>query len=152
MNVDFKAFVEEVRSRSDIVAVIGGDVELRPAGSTLKGLSPFHPESDPSFVVWPETQSWHDFSNGGGLGGDVFNYIQQRDKVGFKEAVFTLAERGGVRRPNQDDESWRRELDAMVERREVQRLLTAAATYYHRVLPTKVREDSYWRHYVLAPQ
>ncbi|HQG03879.1 MAG TPA: CHC2 zinc finger domain-containing protein [Thermoleophilia bacterium] len=147
MNVDFKAFVEEVRSRSDIVEVIGGDVELRPAGRTLKGLSPFHPESDPSFVVWPETQSWHDFSNGGGLGGDVFNYIQQRDKVGFKEAVFALAERGGVRRPNQDDESWRRELDAMVERREVQRLLTAAATYYHRVLPTKVREDSYRRHY-----
>ena len=147
MNVDFKTFVEEVRSRSDIVAVIGGDVELRQAGSTLKGLSPFHPESDPSFIVWPATQSWHDFSNGGGLGGDVFNYIQQRDKVGFKEAVFTLAERGGVRKPNQDDESWKRELDTMVERREVQRLLTAAATHYHRVLPTKIREDSYRGHY-----
>lgn len=147
MNVDFKTFVEEVRSRSDIVAVIGGDVELRPAGNTLKGLSPFHPESDPSFVVWPTNQSWHDFSNGGGLGGDVFNYIQQRDKVGFKEAVFTLAERCGVRKPNQDDESWKRELDSMVERREVQRLLTAAATHYHRVLPTKIREDSYIKHY-----
>ena len=147
MNVDFKSFVEEVRSRSDIVAVIGGDVELRPAGSTFKALSPFHQEANPSFIVWPSTQSWHDFSNGGGLGGDVFNYVQQRDKLGFKEAVFALAERCGVRKPNQDDESWKRELDTMVERREVQSLLTAAATQYHRVLPTKIREDAYRKHY-----
>ena len=90
---DFRTFIEEVRSRSDIVAVIGADMELRPVGATLKALSPFHPESSPSFVVWPSSQSWHDFSNGGGLGGDVFNYIQERDPIGFKETVFMLAER-----------------------------------------------------------
>lgn len=144
---DFKTFVEEVRSRSDIVAVIGADVELRPAGSTLKGLSPFHPESNPSFVVWPSTQSWHDFSNGGGLGGDVFNYVQHRDNVGFKEAVFMLAERFGVRRPNQDDEAWKREISTMAERRDVEQLLTKAAAYYHRMLPAKIREDWYRQHY-----
>jgi DNA primase catalytic core len=147
MNLGFRDFVEQVRGRSDLAEVVGADVELRPAGSTLKALSPFHPEKNPSFIVWPATQSWHDFSNGGGLGGDVFAYVQERDKVGFKEAVFHLAERAGLRRPNQDDESWKRELETMVERREVEQQLTVAATYYHRILPTKIREEAFRQHY-----
>jgi DNA primase catalytic core len=147
MNLGFRDFVEQVRARSDVAEIIGADVELRPAGSTLKALSPFHPEKNPSFIVWPTTQTWHDFSNGGGLGGDVFAYVQERDKVGFKEAVFLLAERAGLRRPNQDDESWKRELETMVERRDVERLLTIAATYYHRILPTKIRDEAFKEHY-----
>ena len=140
----FKAFVEEVRDRSDLVAVIGRDVDLRRAGSTLKGLSPFHIEKHASFVVWPATQTWHDYSNGGGLGGDVFTYVQEREKVGFKEAVFLLAERAGLRRPNQGDASWKRELAAATERREVERLLGIAAKYYHSRLPDKIR-DQFWK-------
>jgi DNA primase len=77
----------------------------------------------------------------------VFSYIQQRDKVGFKEALYRLAERVGVRRPNQDDESRKKELERIVERREVQRLLTVAAAYYHAVVPTKIRENLYREHY-----
>jgi DNA primase catalytic core len=140
----FKAFVEEVRDRSDLVEVIGRDVELRRAGSTLKGLSPFHTEKHASFVVWPATQTWHDYSNGGGKGGDVFTYVQEREKVGFKEAVLLLAERAGVRRPNQGGVLWKRELAAATERREVERLLGIAARYYHRRLPDKIR-DRLWK-------
>ncbi|HPC83099.1 MAG TPA: CHC2 zinc finger domain-containing protein [Thermoanaerobaculaceae bacterium] len=143
----FRDFIEEVRGATDIVSVIGADLELRPAERTLKGLSPFHPEKTPSFVVWPHNQSWYDFSNGGGLGGDVFAYVQQRDQVGFKEALLTLAERNGIRRPDQDDEAFRRELELLVERRDVERLLTQAASYYHSVLPTKIREEWYRQHY-----
>jgi len=122
-------------------------VQLRQAGNSFKGLSPFHPEKTPSFIVWPDKQRWHDYSNGGDLGGDVFDYIQRRDHCGFKEAVFTLAELSGIRRPNQDNASWSRELASMVERREVQRLLTAAAAHYHRVLPTKIRKEYYHQQY-----
>ena len=144
---DFKSFVEEVRAHADIVEVIGADVELRPAGNSLKGLSLFHEEKTPSFVVWPADQRWKDYSNGGDLGGDVFSYVQQRDKVGFKEAVFTLAERYGVRKPDQDEVTWKREVDAMAERREMERLLTAAADYYHKALPTEIRERIFRAHY-----
>jgi DNA primase catalytic core len=143
----FRAFIEEVRRRSDIVEVIGADVALRPRGKVWKGLSPFNPETDPSFVVWPETQSWHDFSRGGGRGGDVFRYIQERDRCGFKEALGQLAERAGLRRPGQDDTEHARELALLVERREVRRLLTLAAARYHRVLPAKIREEWYRAHY-----
>ncbi|MCU0665307.1 MAG: CHC2 zinc finger domain-containing protein [Myxococcota bacterium] len=48
MNADFKAFVEEVRLKADIVAVVGSNVDLKPAGGTFKGLSPFHGESHPA--------------------------------------------------------------------------------------------------------
>src|SRR5689334_13125003 len=99
----FRTFIEEVRSRTDIAEIIGADVELRESGSTLKGLSPFHDETRPSFIVWPRTQTWHDFSNGGGRGGDVFSYIQEREGCSFKEAVHALAARVGIRPP--DDSS-----------------------------------------------
>src|SRR6185503_14565334 len=140
----FKAFVEQVRERSDLAETIGRDVELRRVGSVLKGLSPFHPEKHPSFVVWPTTQSWHDYSNGGGLGGDVFTYVQEREKLSFKDAVFLLADRAGIRPPNQDDASWKRELAIADERRQIERLLTIAATYYHGALPPTIR-DQYFR-------
>jgi len=143
----FKAFVEEVRERSDLVEVIGRDVELRRVGGVLKGLSPFHPEKHASFVVWPATQSWHDYSNGGGLGGDVFTYVQERDKVGFKDAVFLLADRAGIRPPNQNDAAWKRALALANERREIERLLTVAATYYHRALPPEIRDKYFKQHY-----
>jgi len=147
MRADFTAFKEQVRSRVDIVEVIGADVDLKPCGHVLKGLSPFHQETHPSFVVWPRTQSWHDFSHGGGLGGDVFAYVQERDKVGFKEALFALAKRAGVRRPDQDEGAWKQELAELSERRTIRRLLTAAAAYYHRVLPSKIRAQLYREHY-----
>ena len=146
----FKAFVEEVRDRSDLVEIIGRDVELRRVGGVLKGLSPLHPEKHASFVVWPATQSWHDYSNGGGLGGDVFTYIQEREKLGFKDAVLLLAERAGIRPPNQDDATWKRALALANERREIERLLTLAATYYHRALTPEIRDRYFKQHYGFA--
>jgi DNA primase catalytic core len=143
----FKAFVEQVREQSDVVEIIGRDVALRQVGSALKGLSPFHPENHPSFVVWPRTQSWHDYSHGGGLGGDVFTYVQEREQLGFKEAVFWLADRAGIRRPNQDEASWTRALALADERRQIERLLTIAATYYHRALPPEIRDQYFKRRY-----
>ena len=143
----FREFVEEVRAAANLVEVIGEDVQLKGSGRVLKGLSPFRSEQHPSFCVWPEDQRWYDFAGGDGQGGDVFSYVQQRDSVGFKEAVFTLAERKGIRRPDQDEEAFQKELALLVERRDVERLLTKAAAYYHGVLPSKVREELYRDHY-----
>ena len=67
---------------------------LRKAGTTFKGLCPFHGEKTPSFVVTPQRESWHCF--GCGLGGDIFSFVMQRDGVPFPEALRTLAARAGV--------------------------------------------------------
>ncbi|HET9623255.1 MAG TPA: CHC2 zinc finger domain-containing protein [Kofleriaceae bacterium] len=143
----FKAFVEEVRSRCNLVELIGRDVDLRRVGSVYKGLSPFRAEKHASLVVWPETQTWHDFSAGGGAGGDVFSYVQEREKVGFKEAVRLLAERTGVRPPDQDEASWQRALRQSGELRAIERLLSLAAAYYHQQLPAPLREQYFHQRY-----
>ena len=143
----FRDFIAEVRSRTDIADVIAADVELRESGSVLKGLSPFHAETRPSFVVWPRTQTWHDFSNGGGRGGDVFSYIQEREGCSFKEALHALAARASVRAPGEGSEDLAQELAHWEERREVERIQSLAAAYYHHVLPSKIRQNWYRARY-----
>ena len=144
---DFRSFIEAVREASDIVDVVGKDMLLERSGRTLKGLSPFRKEKTPSFCVWPESGRWRDFSGGSEDGGDVFSYVERKENVGFKEAVFLLAEKAGIQRPGQDDEAFRREVALLEERREVSRLLTLAAHYYHQVLPSRVRSELYLGHY-----
>ena len=84
----------EVKTKLSVVDVVGESVSLKKAGTTYKGLCPFHGEKTPSFVVTPQRESWHCF--GCGLGGDIFSFVMQRDSVGFPEALRTLATRAGV--------------------------------------------------------
>ena len=84
----------EVKNKLSVVEVVGETVSLKKAGTTYKGLCPFHGEKTPSFVVTPQRESWHCF--GCGLGGDIFSFVMQRDGVTFPEALRTLAQRAGV--------------------------------------------------------
>ncbi len=67
----------EVKSKLSVVDVVGETVTLKKAGTTYKGLCPFHGEKTPSFVVTPVRESWKCF--GCGLGGDIFSFVMQRD-------------------------------------------------------------------------
>jgi len=115
----------EVKSRLNIVDVVGESVQLKKAGTTFKGLCPFHGEKTPSFVVTPARDSWHCF--GCGLGGDVFSFVMQRDGVPFPEALKQLAGKAGV----ELDERSRRDDARKARLREV---MEAAIAFYHAVL------------------
>ena len=117
--------VASVKAKLDIVEIIGESVPLRKAGTTWKGLCPFHGEKTPSFVVTPARESWHCF--GCGLGGDVFSFVMQREGIDFPEALKRLAARAGV----ELDERTSRE-DA--RRKRLRDVLEAAVAFYHRVL------------------
>lgn len=86
--------VEQVRERTDIVELIGQQVTLKKSGRNFKGLCPFHQEKTPSFYVFPDDQHFKCF--GCGAGGDAFSFVMQSERVDFKEALRTLAERAGV--------------------------------------------------------
>ena len=115
----------EVKNKLSVVDVVGESVSLKKAGTTYKGLCPFHGEKTPSFVVTPGRDSWHCF--GCGLGGDIFSFVMQRDSVTFPEALRTLAERAGV----EIDERTKRE-DAHKAR--LRGVLDSAIAFYHAVL------------------
>src|SRR5947209_10170816 len=86
--------IVEVKRMPHEADVVGETGQLKKAGTTLKGLCPFHGEKTPSFVVTPGRDTWHCF--GCGLGGDVFSFVMQRDGVAFPEALRTLAAKAGV--------------------------------------------------------
>lgn len=85
---------EEIRAASDIVEVIRGYVPLRKLGGNFVALCPFHREKTPSFHVNPTRQTFHCF--GCHAGGDVFEFVQQYERLTFVEALRRLAERAHI--------------------------------------------------------
>jgi DNA primase len=91
------SFAERVKQQADIVRVIGEYVRLKKSGQNFTGLCPFHAEKSPSFAVHPTKQIYHCF--GCGVGGDVFKFVMEMDKVAFPEALRIVAEKCGIAIP-----------------------------------------------------
>lgn len=92
--------IEEVRSRNDIVDVIGGYVTLKRRGNSYMACCPFHHEKTPSFHVNRDKQMYHCF--GCGVGGNVITFVMEYENFSFPEALKMLAERAGVNLPEQN--------------------------------------------------
>ena len=122
--------VEEVKRRVDIVEVIGGYVKLTRSGRNFKGLSPFQNERTPSFFVFPDTQTFKDFSSG--EQGDVFSFLMKKEGLTFGEALRELARRAGVRLEEHTPEQ-QKSADYEARLREA---LAQAAAYFHHLLLT----------------
>ena len=83
--------VDEIKSRCNIVDVIGRIVPLKKAGSNYKGICPFHNEKTPSFVVSETKQIFTCF--GCGATGDVIGFVERYYSLDFKGAVEMLSQR-----------------------------------------------------------
>ena len=122
--------IEEVRSRSDIVDVIGQYVSLQKKGSTYFGLCPFHNEKTGSFSVTPSKQMYYCF--GCHAGGNVFTFIQQYENMTFSESLQYLADRAGVQLPQREmTASEKREQDRKSQLFEIEK---DAAGYFYKLL------------------
>lgn len=86
--------IEAVRSKTDIVDLIGEYVQLTKRGKNWFGLCPFHGESSPSFSVTEDKQLFHCF--GCGASGNAITFIMDIENSPFTEAVVKLAERSGI--------------------------------------------------------
>ena len=122
--------IEEVRSRNDIVDVIGQYVHLTKKGSTYFGLCPFHNEKTGSFSVSPNKQMYYCF--GCGAGGNVFTFMMQYENFTFGEAMEALADRAGVALPKQEySATQKREADKKQRLLEINK---EAARYFYTLL------------------
>jgi DNA primase len=137
-----QSFIDEVRSAADIVTVISDSVSLRKAGAKYKGLCPFHGEKTPSFTVDKDKGFFHCF--GCGVGGDVFKFVELQDKVGFGEAVRTLANRFGIPIPELEGGEPR---ESAAEREALVRIHEIALAYFREQLASA--SGAKWRDYLL---
>jgi len=123
--------IDEIKARLDIVDLISDTVTLRKSGKNYTGFCPFHSNTKtPSFVVFPETQTWRCFGACAD-GGDIFGFVMQREGYSFKEALEVLAQKAGIQLETYGPKS--EEQDQ--QRQKLYELTSAAATYFHRMWP-----------------
>jgi DNA primase len=127
------SFADKVKQQADIVRVIGEYVSLRKSGQNFVGLCPFHSEKSPSFAVHPVKQIYHCF--GCGVGGDVFKFVMEVDKIAFPEAIRIVAEKCGIPVPEARERS-PEERHKNQQRAALVAMHSAAATFYARHLMT----------------
>ncbi len=120
-------YLQQLKSKNDLVEVVGAYVPLERKGGNWWGRCPFHHEKTPSFTVHAEGQFYHCF--GCGASGDVITFIREIESVDFMDAVKILAERAKMPLPEMNFDT---EKTAEQKRRRdaVLQILRAAAHFY----------------------
>ena len=150
------SFIQELVARNDVESVISSYVPLRRRGRNLVGLCPFHGEKTASFTVYPETASFYCF--GCHVGGDVITFIKQIESLEYMDAVRFLADRSGLKMPEnrqENEQTTRMRMRILEINREAARLFhqtlyrpegKVALDYYH----SRGYSDSTIKHFGLG--
>ena len=125
------SFLDEIRARLPVSAVVSRRVPLKRAGREWKGLSPFNQEKTPSFTVNDQKGFYHCFSSG--KHGDIFGFVMETEGLSFREAVEKLAGDAGLALPNPDPQFER----TAKERLRLYDALEAASRYFEEQLGTR---------------
>jgi DNA primase len=125
------SFLDEIRARLPVSAVVSRRVPLKRAGREWKGLSPFNQEKTPSFTVNDQKGFYHCFSSG--KHGDIFGFVMETEGLSFPEAVEKLAGDAGLALPNPDPQFER----TAKERLCLYDALEAASRYFEEQLGTR---------------
>ena len=120
------AFLDELRARTSLQAIVGRNVRLARSGKNWKGCCPFHTEKSPSFYVYDD--GYHCF--GCGAHGDAISFVMQSQGRAFPEAVEQLASEAGMEVPKASPQA----AEAERRRHDLHSVLEAAATAYQRRL------------------
>jgi len=129
-----QTFIDDLRLQANILQVVQEYVPLKRAGTSYKGLCPFHSEKTPSFQVHPEKGFFHCF--GCGAGGDVFKFLELHEKVGFQDAVRMLAQKVGVALPEPREGNGEDARRDSVLREALLKVHEIAAAYFREQLAT----------------
>jgi len=129
-------FIQDLKSRIDVVELVGSYITLTRAGSRMRALCPFHQEKTASFYISPETGLFHCF--GCHAAGDIISFVQQIENLDFNQAIRFIAEKYSIPLEfEQGDTVDRSERDRIVE------TLEAACVYFSESLTGNKEANSY---------
>ncbi len=122
--------IDTVFEVARVEEVIGDFVQLKRAGSNLKGLSPFADEKSPSFMVSPSKQIWKDFSSG--KGGNVVTFLMEHEHFSYPEAIRYLAKKYNIE--IEETEQTSEEKEQASEKESMYLVSEFAKNYFHKTL------------------
>ncbi len=122
--------INEIKTRADILEVVGDFVDLKKAGSSYRGLSPFTNEKTPSFYVSPSKEIYKCFSSG--KGGDAISFIMELEGINYIEALKFLANKYGIE--VEEEEQTDEQIQAQNERESLFIILNFAKDYFAETL------------------
>jgi DNA primase len=123
--------IDEIIQTARVEEVVGEFVNLKRAGSNLKGLSPFTDEKTPSFVVSPAKQLFKCFSTG--KGGSVVTFLMEKEHYSYPEALRWLADKYGIQLPEEEEQT-AEQIAAVTERESLQIINEFAKNHFQHSL------------------
>ena len=124
--------IDKIFSTIRVEEIIGEYVQLKRAGSNFKGLSPFHDEKTPSFVVSPTKQIWKDFSSG--KGGSAITFLMEIENFTYPEALRHAAKKYGIEIEEDKVEYSEEQKKAQTERELLYKIHEVANTFFQEIL------------------
>ncbi len=119
--------IDDVRSNSNIVDIIGEHVNLKKNGNNYIGLCPFHNEKTPSFSVNESKQFFYCF--GCQKGGSIFTFLMEYEHMTFQESIKYLADRAGMIIPETEMTAEEKKISSI--REQIREINHKAVNYYH---------------------
>lgn len=127
-----KQTIDKIFSAVRVEEVVGEYVQLKRAGSNLKGLSPFKEEKTPSFIVSPSKQIWKDFSTG--KGGNAISFIMELEGFTYPEALRYLARKYGIEVEDDEREYTEEEKKAQTDKELLYKIHEVANDFFQEQL------------------
>ncbi|WP_114821218.1 DNA primase [Chryseobacterium sp. KLBC 52] len=127
-----KQTIDKIFSTIRVEEIVGEYVQLKRAGSNYKGLSPFHDEKTPSFVVSASKQIWKDFSTG--KGGTAISFLMEIENFTYPEALRHAAKKYGIEIEEDQREISEEAKNAQTEKDLLYKIHEVANTYFQEIL------------------
>lgn len=127
-----KQTIDKIFSTIRVEEIVGEYVQLKRAGSNYKGLSPFHDEKTPSFVVSPSKQIWKDFSTG--KGGTAISFLMEIENFTYPEALRHAAKKYGIEIEEDQQDFSEEAKHAQTEKDQLYKIHEVANHYFQETL------------------